>query len=307
MREGPRVLNLWNPQVGLPMGWALLTALLLGVVHGITPDEHTWPITFSYAIGSYSTRGGMKSGFFFSVAFTLQRAIGSELAYLALARVLLGLDNNLIYVVVGAVMAASGAYLLRVGRYVRALSFLDRILPAHDHAGPVPVQLALVHGFLAGWGTGAFALIVYTVLAPSMPGVAFGWMPGFFFGLGTMIAQVALGAAVGSFLARQHLPEEARARVGRLVAGRTLLYGGLAFVLAGILGELFPSVVRFGIQTGLHVHNLDSLGLGFFLVVLVVGGIAGLSFADALRQVRSHATPTTRVAQHRPHAYSPGR
>src|SRR5204863_7466007 len=33
----------------------LLTAFLLGLVHGITPDEHTWPITFSYAIGAYST------------------------------------------------------------------------------------------------------------------------------------------------------------------------------------------------------------------------------------------------------------
>jgi len=35
------------------------------MVHGITPDEHTWPITFNYAIGSYSIRGGLKAGLCF--------------------------------------------------------------------------------------------------------------------------------------------------------------------------------------------------------------------------------------------------
>ncbi len=42
----------------------LITVFLMGMVHGITPDEHTWAITFSYSIGSYSTRGGMRAGFF---------------------------------------------------------------------------------------------------------------------------------------------------------------------------------------------------------------------------------------------------
>jgi ABC-type nickel/cobalt efflux system permease component RcnA len=48
------VINLWDPVhvTGLAV---FITALVLGVIHGITPDEHTWPITFSYAIGSYST------------------------------------------------------------------------------------------------------------------------------------------------------------------------------------------------------------------------------------------------------------
>src|SRR5436190_23056712 len=63
----------------------LLTAFLLGLVHGITPDEHTWPITFSYAIGSYSTRRGLRVGLIFSLAFAVQQALASELAYLGLA------------------------------------------------------------------------------------------------------------------------------------------------------------------------------------------------------------------------------
>jgi hypothetical protein len=32
---------------------ALIYSFLFGLLHGILPDEHTWPITFSYAIGWY--------------------------------------------------------------------------------------------------------------------------------------------------------------------------------------------------------------------------------------------------------------
>ncbi|MEW9492618.1 MAG: hypothetical protein TQ35_0010550, partial [Candidatus Aramenus sulfurataquae] len=57
---------LLNPPTGLSVGEILLVSYLLGIMHGATPDEHTWPITFSYAIGKYSTKGGMKAGFLFS-------------------------------------------------------------------------------------------------------------------------------------------------------------------------------------------------------------------------------------------------
>jgi hypothetical protein len=37
------------------------------------------PITFSYAVGGYSSRAGMRNALIFSLAFTLQRALASEL------------------------------------------------------------------------------------------------------------------------------------------------------------------------------------------------------------------------------------
>lgn len=37
-------LDLWSPHHGLSFGIVIVTAFLLGVVHGVTPDEHTWPI-----------------------------------------------------------------------------------------------------------------------------------------------------------------------------------------------------------------------------------------------------------------------
>jgi hypothetical protein len=60
-------VDLWDPtHVTIPVD--LLTAFMLGIVHGITPDEHTWPITFSYAVGGYSTWRGLRAGLIFSAA-----------------------------------------------------------------------------------------------------------------------------------------------------------------------------------------------------------------------------------------------
>ncbi len=112
---GPLPPNLWSPEHGLSIGMALLTAFLLGVVHGVTPDEHTWPITFSYAIGSFSARKGMRAALAFSLAFTAQRALLSELAYLGLLAIRDNPTwNAAIYIVVGVVMMAAAFYVLRL-------------------------------------------------------------------------------------------------------------------------------------------------------------------------------------------------
>lgn len=267
-------LNLWNPTLGLSIPMIILTAYLLGVLHGITPDEHTWPITFSYAIGAYSTRGGLMAGLSFSLAFTIQRGIASELAYLALAR---WLQNPLvdlwIYMVVGVAMALAGLYMKRTGQVFHLHGHGPHI--HHDReARVIPPSMALVHGFIAGWGFGAFALIIYTVLAPSMGHASLGWVPGIAFGIGTMTIQATAGALFGRWMRRLQLPEALARKVARQTASNTLLYGGIAFVVAGVLGMMFPRIMSWSIVTPLHIHNLHNLGLGFALVtftVIVVG------------------------------------
>ncbi len=189
------MLDLWLPRADLPLVGAAATALALGVLHGLTPDEHTWPITFSYAIGSYSTRRGLAVGLLFSAAFTLQRALGSELAYLALARWMRdpGVDY-VVYLVVGAAMAVAGWYVLGG----RAPWRLDPRPPgAEGPQGGITPGMALVHGFIAGWGVGAYAVILYTVLAPAMPSPWLGWLPGLCFGVGTTLVRRSAGGAAG--------------------------------------------------------------------------------------------------------------
>lgn len=278
-------LNLWNPAAGLGPGIALVTAFFLGVIHGITPDEHTWPITFSYSIGSYSSRGGMRAGLMFSAAFTLQRAIASEIAYFAVTWLIVSERWNFaLYIVVGMLMVLSGWYVVRRHRLLHL--FHSHSLDHADEPHALPNYMPLLHGFVAGWGTGAFALIVYTVLAPAMPGPAFGFLPGLLFGLGTMTMQILFGALVGAWMARRKLDSAARTRVARMVAGRTLLWGGCAFVALGIVGIVYPGLGVAGVQTGVRIHNLSHIGVGFVLAVLVPFGAGAYAMIRSLREVR---------------------
>ncbi|MCL5116119.1 MAG: hypothetical protein M1272_03105 [Firmicutes bacterium] len=279
-------LNLWNPSLGLSIPMVIVTAYLLGMLHGITPDEHTWPITFSYAIGAYSTRGGLVAGLTFSLAFTVQRGIASELAYLALARWLQNpVVDAWVYVIVGLAMALAGLYMRRTGRVVH-LHGTQAHLHHEEEPRSIPPSMALVHGFLAGWGFGAFALIIYTVLAPSMHHAALGWVPGVAFGLGTMTIQATAGALFGRWMHRMKLPERLARQVARSTAATTLFYGGWAFVVAGIATLLFPRITEWSIVTPLHIHNLHSLGIGFALVTFTVIVVGLGSLIRSMRAVR---------------------
>jgi len=278
------VINLWNP--GHISGWItiIIVAILLGMIHGITPDEHTWPITFSYSIGSYSTRKGLKAGFIFSLAFTIQRAIASELAYLGLSRFFsMASVNNYIYIVVGLVMAVAGLFIFKR----QTIFHFDLPFFKSHHEGENSTEqwlndprpwMPAVHGFVAGWGFGAFAIIVYTVLAPATHSAALAWVPGALFGIGTMIIQILAGALFGKLAARKGLDQSAIRRVALKTSGNTLTWGGLAFIVGGGFGIAFPKISSLTLITGIHVHNLDSIGLPFILVIfsVVIVGIGTL-------------------------------
>lgn len=272
----------------LGLGLDLFAAFWLGVVHGITPDEHTWPITFSYSVGSYSRKGGMRAGFLFSATFALQRAIACELAYFALLGFVRHARWNFaVYMVVGAVMAASGLYALRRGH-------VPHLFGAHARTGDrgaqgprsLPAYMPLVHGFIAGWGAGGFALVLYGVLAPGTGSPYLAFLPGLAFGLGTMVAQMTLGGLFGAWMARRRLPPEAAAYVARRVAGETLAGGGAAFLAAGVVGLFHPQIAAWGIATGIRVPNLAHVDLAFVLAVGVLFSVAAVAFIRALRAVR---------------------
>ncbi len=231
---------------------AVTYSFLFGLLHGILPDEHTWPITFSYAIGGGSGKQGMKAGFYFSLAFTVQRAIVSELAYLALAPFVFSI-NRYIYLIVGVVMLAAGVVVLKKNVYphlhflghhhtdVRHMETSSKILStACEDCEPTvsapPIRWTLIHGFIAGFGFGGFSLFVNTVAAPVMPGAYLGFLPGLMFGVGTMLMLLAIGALFGMSLRWvSSLTQDDIKKIGAETGGRTLFFGGLLFMAAGIL------------------------------------------------------------------------
>ncbi len=281
-------MNLWDPShVNLTVD--LLTAFLLGLVHGITPDEHTWPITFSYAVGGYSTGRGLRAGLIFSAAFTVQAALASELAHLGLGHwFTFDAFDGVVYVIVGIVMAAGGLYVTGAGSMPHLhLPGFDRLPHGHPHAPrELKPWMPAVHGFIAGWGLDAFSAIIYTTLAPAMPSAAVGWLPGLFFGIGTLIVQAAAGAAFGLWAARRSLPGEAIREIALVTAARTLTWGGIAFAVFGIFALTFPQAADFAIPTPLHIHNLDALGLPFLLVIFTVMGVGVTTFVSATQTWR---------------------
>jgi hypothetical protein len=289
-------LNLWDP-THVSFTADLVTAFLLGIVHGITPDEHTWPITFSYAIGGYSTARGMRAGLLFSLALAIQAALASELAYLGLTQwFTFESFDNVVYVAVGIIMAAAG--LFAMGRGVLPHLHLPGWPRAQRHP-PQPRELKwwmpAVHGFIAGWGIDAFSVIIYTTLAPAMPSAATGWLPGLVFGCGTLCVQAAAGAAFGAWAVRRGLPQEAIRNIALTTAARTLTWGGIAFVLFGLFGLAFPGMADVAVRTPLRVHNLDTLGLPFLLLVFAVLGVGVTSFVSATQAWRRRlvAAPAT--------------
>ncbi len=277
----------------------LLESLGYGLLHGLLPDEHTWPITFSYAIGNASGKKGVKSGFYFSLAFMIQRAIASELAYLFLASWLLkDVINSWADLIVGIVMSAAGIIIIRKKKYVHfhllghhhdspeevekdahVLSVSHEAHAAHvlpsdeKETEAIPTRWALIHGFIAGFGFGPFALFIYTTAAPRMTSPWLGFLPGLLFGLGTMIMLMVLGGMFGASLklTKKFNVQEIQ-NIGLYTGSRTLLWGGVIFALGGILG-LSP------------YGNRLPFDLGNALIVLVMVGVAIPVLFLAIRKV----------------------
>ncbi len=260
---------------------ALTYSFLFGLLHGILPDEHTWPITFSYAIGGASGREGMRAGLYFSAAFTAQRMLVSELSYLALAPFLMKpVVNGIVFIVVGVVMTAAGAVVVKRNRYPH-LHFLGhhheagRGLEASGHflghhheqedvaAGAPPVRWTLIHGFIAGFGFGGFSIFINTVAAPAMRSPLLGFLPGLLFGVGTMITLAVVGAVFGASLKwTRALTEVEIKRIGAQTGGRTLFFGGMLFAAAGVFTLM-------GLDRHLPVDTGYVL-IGLFMVVVAV-------------------------------------
>ncbi len=309
---------LLDPPSGLTIPVILMIGFILGFLHGATPDEHTWPITFSYSVGSYSNWGGLKAGLTFSAGFTLQRAILTTLGFLGLATIytVYNLDGP-VYVVVGLVMFVAGWYLLRGSDIHLPLDdgmerLFGRVLGDHGHHStvaertpvpeeglrPIPLRMAAIHGFVAGWGLGAYATIIVFVLAPQMPNVGWAALVGVSFGVGTMIMQMITGVLFARLARLKKLSIEQIKRVGRSTAARTLYVGGLAFTVIGTILALLPQLGRAALSTGVQIPNLNSVGVAFVLVVSVVGLIGGFNLWKAYGEVqRGGARPSSQTPE----------
>jgi len=258
---------------------ALFYSFLLGVLHGVIPDEHTWPITFSYTVGGVSSRAGFFSGLYFSLGFTIQRMILSQISYLALAPILLSpLVDSYVYTVVGFIMTVAGLIMIRKNRLVHKRIHLRSAKRHLLHVKPLapPVQWTFFHGFIAGFGFDALSIYVNTIAVSAMPALWAGFLPGLMFGFGTMISLVTISWLFGALLKKTFaFSEEGIRIVGALTSGRILFFGGIFFVFFGSI-----SLAGFNAVSGETGYLL--IGLFMFLVAVPV-------FVFTLREVKNSA------------------
>ena len=280
--------------------YLLLGCFALGMLHGVVPDEHTWPITFAYSVGTTTGRGGIRSGAWFSLAFTLQRAMMSMIVYLALAAAIgvWGFSlatqdaavNGPVYLAVGIAMAVAGYLILsdRVPHFHPMMRVSKRDLARHMASsgkpsgldGGVPTHWCIIHGFISGFGTdsGILSTWIYLLTLPFLVSHGLwsvGWLPGALFGLGTFLVLMFVGFFFGETLqiAKRAGPNRI-AQFGRLVGARTLLLGGIAFIV-------FSPVY----WTGWYDSHV-AFDAGSLIVVLVLVGLAVPTMVYTWREVQ---------------------
>lgn len=282
------------------LGFLLAGCFGLGLLHGVVPDEHTWPITFAYSVGSTTGRGGIRSAAWFSLAFTAQRALMSVVVYLVLTAALglWGFDlatspglNGPVYIAVGAAMAVAGFLILtdRVPHFHPLMRLSERDLARHTSPngrtaardGSVPTHWCIIHGFISGFGTdsGILSTWVYLFTLPVLVSDGLwpiAWLPGALFGLGTFAVLMVVGFFFGEALQMSKRVGPNRiAQFGRLVGARTLFVGGLLFLA---FGPIYWS--------GVYSRYLGDVDPGQLLVLVIMVALALPVMVLTWREVR---------------------
>ncbi len=179
--------------------------------------------------------------------------------------------NGPVYVAVGAAMGVAG-YLILYDRLphwhpLMWISNKDRLKHANEKTASkrVPIHWCIIHGFIAGFGvdTGLFTTFVYLVAVPSMPSYLLGFAPGAAFGLGTLLVLLVIGTVFGGVLQIANRWGTERVQLfGSRVGARSLLFGGLIFIAAGLLYVV-------GLSSALPV-DFGNFVVVIFMVVVIV-------------------------------------
>lgn len=153
----------------------VLALFIIGIIHGLKPDEHTWPITVSYGLMQSSVRKALLSTSVFAGALTLVWASLSALESEILPFFSSYDVDPYVDVIVGITMISVALFILNAGRKGKVASADYRVI--------------WVHGLAAAFGGDFIVVLVLTALLISMIPANLGFMIGLLFGLGSFISQ----------------------------------------------------------------------------------------------------------------------
>ncbi|MFP3196379.1 MAG: hypothetical protein RXQ74_05870 [Caldivirga sp.] len=185
----------------------LLAVLAVGVIHGLKPDEHTWPITVSYSLMQRNVRGVVASTSVFAGALTLVWTLMSALVGQLMNLLNINALEPYVDLIVGLTMVGVAAYL---------------VFGNHEEHGDVKTadyKLIWVHGLAAAFGGDFFIVLILTVaIAPAVTtGISF--MVGLMFGLGSLAAQMLVVLLIYKGVIRGVRDWSIMAKAGRIALG----------------------------------------------------------------------------------------
>ncbi len=164
----------------------LLAVLIVGVIHGLKPDEHTWPITVSYGLMQRNVRGVITAVSVFASALTLVWTLMS-----ALVGELMGLLNTSVLdpyvdIIVGLTMIGGVAAYLVFGKHGGD----------HHDVKTADYRLIWIHGLAAAFGGDFFIVLILTIAIVPMITAGLSFLVGFMFGFGSWLAQTIIVLAI---------------------------------------------------------------------------------------------------------------
>ncbi|ADN50774.1 conserved hypothetical protein [Vulcanisaeta distributa DSM 14429] len=222
----PEVLEPLAKYIVKSMGpYWLIAVLIVGVIHGLKPDEHTWPITVTYGLMQRNVGGVIAAVSVFAGALTLVWTLMS-----ALIGELMGLLNTSILdpyvdIIVGLTMIGVAAYLVfgRHGDY-------------HD-VKTADYKLIWIHGLAAAFGGDFFIVLILTIAIVPMITTDLSFLVGFMFGFGSWLAQTVIVLAIYKGVIKSVGDWSVVAEAGRIALGIL----GLFMIGLGIYSFFTPS------------------------------------------------------------------
>jgi hypothetical protein len=205
-------------------GYWPLAIFIIGIIHGLKPDEHTWPITVTYGIMQKDVKGAMLSTGVFAGALTL---IWTSLS--ALTGQLLSFFQNydldpIVDVIVGLTMIGVAAVFL----------VKDKHEVADKHNNP-DYKLIWIHGLAAAFGGDFIVVLLLTVSLSTFISINLTFLIGLLFGIGSWIAQSIVVLLIYKGLVNVTKANfEVLSKAGRL----SLLFLGIFMIGLGILSSL---------------------------------------------------------------------
>jgi len=204
------------------MGYPLISIFILGLIHGLTPCEHTWPIIFAYVASERKwIKGLLASIFFVGPALLPWTLIAGFSGFLGSV---IWKESYEIYVnlLLGILMIIFGLYTLRFLKvpHLHIKGCCD------EKPRRISLRQLPIYGFIFGFAPCAPVLMVYA-MAAELHTAFLGLLSGLFFGLGTMISLASIGGILGGGF--QFAEEKSRKDLSKICAkisgGILILFG----------------------------------------------------------------------------------